>query len=496
MRMYSHSRHSDSVAGSRKPHSFSWLAVIATAALIFGPGALAAHAEDAPPPADNSVTQVDSSTTATRGEASAVESAPVEAISSESTPVESTPAQSTPPEAAATESAPAESIPAEPIAVESAPVAPLSAMTSNDDDSPYCPEVMGPQSFNNDDDWDECNPPSPPAVSVSIPACVPYGLDLPTAVPVTVSGLKVGATYTATMARTGWSFSASQVAPVASLTLPIPVNGLGDYTVTVTGPHQESGSAHFSIVRCIPPDTRDSVSICHADSYVPEFVATLSPTEFIKLTIQESEAYFDHAGVDPLDIIPPFDFVSDGVPYMFTGQNWDEYGQELLRNNCLQTVPEVPAPEVTVTVNQCHGPGGVVPTSVLVKASALEVEDNYTLRVTGPAGLDESTPFTATAAAMEFTQAISGPGEYVATVTSGSEEPLVGEAAFTVNPKCATPPVTPPAANPTPPALVNTGTSSAGTAGPATPVAAAILLAIGGGALLAASARRARRSDR
>lgn len=372
-------------------------------------------------------------------------------------------------------------------------------------------DIIPPFDYNEDgqnahfpgQNWDEggqaiynngCNLPVPepmdPVISVTPPVCVPVGQPVPTMIAVSLEDLMVGSNYSVEISRDGWSDSVDFVAEGMTAMVDVPVNGLGAYTVTVYGPEQLSDSAWFSFTQCEGPDPRDNVSFCHAVTDYPEVAKFTSFADFLYyefLTLPKGEILDGHAGVHPDDIIPPFSYFDGESPVEFLGQNWDEHGQMLLRNDCEELVP---VPVVNVDIVQCTGPNGVVPSTVLVTIGSLVVGDDYTLLLNGPMGLAESTPFTATAETMEFEQAVNGPGDFVAEVSSDSEDPVMDMQAFTVNPQCAvkTPPVVT-TSSPKPPMLVSTGVDGEGPN-----LAAAILLLAGGSLLTAAGVRRAARS--
>lgn len=198
-----------------------------------------------------------------------------------------------------------------------------------------------------------------------------------------------------------------------------------------------------------------------------------------------------------MDVIPPFEFYSDGEKIVFPGQNWTPEGQEFLQNDCELPVVVPPNPVVNVTVDQCHGPGGVVPTKVLVTVGSLVVDNMYGLRVTGPEEFTDTTLFLASADSMQFTVTIGGPGDYLAEVGSEGEVPLYAQQAFTVNAKCEVPvppaPKPPAPATPKPPVLVDAGISSAGvsnTTGAGVGIAGLILVISGSTLLLLRGAKR------
>ncbi|MGK0716169.1 hypothetical protein ACR5KS_08920 [Leucobacter sp. W1153] len=210
--------------------------------------------------------------------------------------------------------------------------------------------------------------------------------------------------------------------------------------------------------------------------------------------------------------------------------------QEFFVNECPRP-PKPPKPEqpmVTVWVDQCVPPNGVVPSSVAITVTKLNHKFNYWMEVTGP-DFSESVEVTPGEDGTFFIDLpVPSPGDYVATVTGtrgghggGHEWPddteimfpsdsaavqvagnferprhggkvvLTGTANFTVNPDCAVPPpasVTPtlPITSSPPPmqALAVTGAPADGSN-----AAMALLLLLGAGAaLLATGARRVGRS--
>ncbi|MGK0742493.1 hypothetical protein ACSHWG_11530 [Leucobacter sp. Z1108] len=180
--------------------------------------------------------------------------------------------------------------------------------------------------------------------------------------------------------------------------------------------------------------------------------------------------------------------------------------------------PPPPNPVVDVTVVQCLVHDGDVPSTVTVTITNLVEGLEYALVVTGPDGFMSETPVVPVDGSAVIEQPVPGPGDYVATVTGTwwtmeypvdmarvmseegewEEHTVTGMQAFTVN-DCPPPP--PPPASVTPPlpitsspppikALAVTGAATDGS-----DVGTALFLLLGAGAaLLATGARRGVRS--
>jgi hypothetical protein len=111
---------------------------------------------------------------------------------------------------------------------------------------------------------------------------------------------------------------------------------------------------------CIPDDTDKKVDVCHYDS-----------GQGGKYTLNDIsvEAVLNgsgHAGHDN-DIIPPFDYVDDGVNGHYDGKNWDAYGQWVYANGCSNEVTPT-APSFADAI--CTGPGTYGQGSYTIPATA------------------------------------------------------------------------------------------------------------------------------
>lgn len=187
--------------------------------------------------------------------------------------------------------------------------------------------------------------------------------------------------------------------------------------------------------------------------------------------------------------------------------------QEFTVDECPPPLPTDPM--VDVTVEQCLVSDGDVPSTVTITLTNLVEGLEYTLMVTGPDGFMEDTPVVPVDGSAVIEQPVPGPGDYVATVTGTwwtmeapaevarvvdgewEEHSVIGMQAFTVN-DCPPPPppasVTPslPITSSPPPikALAVTGAAADGS-----DIGTALLLLFGAGAaLLATGARRGVRS--
>ena len=72
------------------------------------------------------------------------------------------------------------------------------------------------------------------------------------------------------------------------------------------------------------------MTICHATSS--------EKNPYVQLQVDDDSIVREGHGEHPGDIIPPFDYVEDGVTKQYPGKNWDAAGQAIFANGC-----EVPA---------------------------------------------------------------------------------------------------------------------------------------------------------
>jgi hypothetical protein len=92
----------------------------------------------------------------------------------------------------------------------------------------------------------------------------------------------------------------------------------------------------------VPCDNLDhKIDICHANNGIKEYVEQNVDFD----SIFKNNGHAEHQ--DGRDIIPPFDYVKNGIPGHFDGQNWDNEGQTIYNNHCV-VVPEKPADIVDV----------------------------------------------------------------------------------------------------------------------------------------------------
>ncbi len=76
------------------------------------------------------------------------------------------------------------------------------------------------------------------------------------------------------------------------------------------------------------------VTICHATSS--------DNNPYVQLNVDDDSIVKQGHGDHPDDIIPPFDYVEDGVTKHYPGLNWDDKGQPIWKNGC--EIPPIPPP--------------------------------------------------------------------------------------------------------------------------------------------------------
>jgi hypothetical protein len=119
---------------------------------------------------------------------------------------------------------------------------------------------------------------------------------------------------------------------------------------------------HFS--GCEPPDdTDDKIEICHSTGSDSNPYTT---PEVSKDSIITNDP--NGHGLDADDIIPPFDYIKQGVAGHYDGKNWDAYGQAVYDADC--DYPEVDPADPTFTNAQCTGPGTYGQASYTIPATA------------------------------------------------------------------------------------------------------------------------------
>jgi hypothetical protein len=121
-------------------------------------------------------------------------------------------------------------------------------------------------------------------------------------------------------------------------------------------------SQHFS--GCEPPDdTDDKIEICHATGSDSNPYTSPEVSKDSIIT-NASNGHGPHSD----DIIPPFDYIKQGVAGHYDGKNWDAYGQAVYDAGC--DYPEVDAVDPTFTNAQCTGPGTYGQASYTIPATA------------------------------------------------------------------------------------------------------------------------------
>jgi hypothetical protein len=98
---------------------------------------------------------------------------------------------------------------------------------------------------------------------------------------------------------------------------------------------------------CLPDDTDKKVDVCHYDSGQG---GKYTLNDISVEAVLNGSGHAAHAN----DIIPPFDYVDDGVNGHYDGKNWDAYGQWVYANGCSN---EVTPTEPSFADAVCTGPG-------------------------------------------------------------------------------------------------------------------------------------------
>ena len=260
--------------------------------------------------------------------------------------------------------------------------------------------------------------PGTPSISLTAPECVAEGQQPPVSIAVTVSGLTgEGASgFELTIEHdSGWTGSAQVL---GNGVYALPLHGLGEYRVEVSGPDGVADWTSFVLDDCSTPPP--PVSFCHVGD----------TGQMMELSAEE--VYTMHFGVDADDVIPPFQF--EGSTY---SQNWDADGIAYYERGCAEA-PVPQEPTISVSAPECLTVESDEPGSVAVLVSG-ETEGGYTVTVSDGAGWSGSADVPAgTDVSVEI--ALPGPGTYTATLWGG--EMAVDSATFTVD-ECDTPPEPP-----------------------------------------------------
>jgi hypothetical protein len=116
------------------------------------------------------------------------------------------------------------------------------------------------------------------------------------------------------------------------------------YSVVVTA-WDGSGDINMSGTS-VPCDNLDHlIDICHANNGIKDYVKQNVDFD----SIIKNNGHAEHQ--DERDIIPPFDYIKNGIPGHFDGLNWGPEGQAIYSANCVVT-PDKPADVVEVDVKE------------------------------------------------------------------------------------------------------------------------------------------------
>lgn len=113
------------------------------------------------------------------------------------------------------------------------------------------------------------------------------------------------------------------------------------------------------------------------------------------------------------DIIPAFSYTQGDRTHTYPGQNWDDEGQELWKNDC-----KPKPPTISVDPVQCEVPGGEPPATVPVSLGKLKKGQHYTVTVTLDGEQVSQQKFTAEGHTAVLDMPVAGAADgYVATVS-------------------------------------------------------------------------------
>ena len=152
-----------------------------------------------------------------------------------------------------------------------------------------------------------------------------------------------------------------------------------------------------------------------------------SPTSFDKNRAAGPSGWGDRQGSD---IIPPFSYTQGDETLSFAGQNWDEEGQEVWKNDCKKPKP----PSIEVQVEQCTVPGGEPPATVTVTLGHLKKGNTYTVSVESMGSQVSSQKITAHGSTAYVEMPVSGPGDYTASVKQKGSKGSASSTEFQVAP--------------------------------------------------------------
>jgi hypothetical protein len=209
-------------------------------------------------------------------------------------------------------------------------------------------------------------------------------------------------------------------------------------TLTLTGEwsngvtQQNSGSVssgQFSS-DCLPDDTDDKIEICHA---------TASDSNPYTSPEVSKDSIITHDpnghGTHPDDIIPPFNYVKQGVSGSYPGQNWDAYGQAVYAAGCDKPTATPTAPTFTEAECLAAGQPGqasyVIPVTTGVK---------YTVQINGAGGFVDAiagTYYVAGGTTVEV-KAVALTGYKLGTPNSWSKTFAVKDCIVITTPAAAT----------------------------------------------------------
>jgi hypothetical protein len=148
------------------------------------------------------------------------------------------------------------------------------------------------------------------------------------------------------------------------------------YNVVVTA---WDGSGNLNVSgSSVPCDNLDHlIDICHANNGIKDYVKQNVDFD----SIIKNNGHSEHQ--DERDIIPPFDYIKNGVPGHFDGLNWGPEGQAIYNANCVVT-PDKPADVVDIDVEESaiNCDTGLVTITTTTTTTGTELVDNEWVETT------------------------------------------------------------------------------------------------------------------
>lgn len=270
--------------------------------------------------------------------------------------------------------------------------------------------------------------PGEPTMVVAALECVPPATDFPTSITVTIAETEGAGSMSILISSGEWSDS---VDVLGDGQYDVPLNGLGDYTISLVVGEETVATDYVIVERCSqePPGP---VSLCHGPAEDGSYEA---------MEVSAFLAYTEHYEIDSGDIIPPFTVLIEGVMTSIPGQNWDDESREFLERGCLDITPEPRAATVSVTEPECVAADGELPEEIAVQVTGITGEPPFAATITDGT---EWSALIEISEAGDYMLPLNGLGDYTVTVTGGEESEILATATFTLERCGVIPPVDPP----------------------------------------------------